>query len=1146
MPSVVSTMSSLYSISEGSTFGVEREDNPPTVPRRRASGSQSIGTSEASNNNQLQARERINEDETDITGENKKRSSSTRDKNIRNISRSSHRSGRKRRSHSNRGDDKTELEVENQRESSKRKQRSRRSQSSFLGEPKDEMNGREDTNQEKISRDIPGRPTSNRSSSLSSHRPSKTSGATKEDQTIAFDERPKEESVEEGPRRKMSSRRSSSSSSRRDSSHRNNDDESSKDTVVGERRHRSSTSSGQHRRRHSHQSSHPSSRRSLSSSRRPSSVSSSSDWTSSSRSRDSGAQREQCGRSSSDKDVAEEDLEVETPGAYRISTHSTTRMMSSTHSTPWALSMSSSVSSSEHSFAMDEGEALTASTRSESYSRGGSLSLSTRSAMVRAEAAPDLTEEIATARDQGRTEAFAEYASRESSIVVVGVPQTRKSKAGNDARNGKKRRALIGYTFCCCLLVLVSGIIGYFTMIGGKENDGLLPVTPDQSGEDSELLADIRFDPPTADDCASVANGTEVTGQADMITKFIDMHIELTTDSEKDASFLVTLLKQQIQLSLMPLLIGCDEYVGNIIGNGVVDSVSNQTAPCLFRGNPNCVEVVLTIKIYLRRNLDGSVAVEIMNDLLLGKDLKKNLELSPSVETASVSLIVPSTNSMSNTSETPTWSPSMSAPNSMFGPPSPIPGSSGPTVEPITTTSNPSPTPTIRETLDPTSTPVSVPTSSPVLDYQSDITFQPAPVRITPQPTPSPSLQETARPTSIPTGRPTPGPTLMPIQGSTPLPTGMITPSPTASPTPVPTADPTQLPSKLPSYIPTIMPSRIPTENPSFTPSLTPSNGPSLDPSTKPTLVPSIPPSVCTSDTKIVPLFDEGDGAYNQVSPGEVSTEVQRFSCRAAATTDIGIVSFAEPGCTAECLFTIPFSSFESYCNSNPAGGFSFSIPGPFTDDSKLFIGTVADDFELTCGGQLSITYFDSSAIGCFADAQQRAMVGTERLTSSTMTVQQCLQRCFEAGFSYAGLEGRRDCFCDNDYMLYGKIEDSRCNRNCVADGMPCGGDWAMSVYPTGIDGHDGDYTPVPSVAPLGVLGCWQEDPAMIVTSLNPVWMGRCIDHCTSLGKTYAGLHNKNKCYCGDGYQAAGTAVTCDKDCGGPCGGTDSWSIYAT
>jgi len=307
---------------------------------------------------------------------------------------------------------------------------------------------------------------------------------------------------------------------------------------------------------------------------------------------------------------------------------------------------------------------------------------------------------------------------------------------------------------------------------------------------------------------------------------------------------------------------------------------------------------------------------------------------------------------------------------------------------------------------------------------------------------------------------------------------------------------------------------------------------------------------VWSSTSGTAGYFDAGDNSFKIVTPSQDDTEIQEtFSCRDGITADLGILTFDEDACSASCLFSIPYAEFENYCTDNPEGVFSFTIPGPFPPDTELYIGNVADSFDLQCEGQLSISAKESAALGCYGDAAERAMDGTEYFNSDTMTVQTCIDRCFAAGFNFAGLEIGSECFCDNDYMRYGKLDDSKCGNTCATDGLPCGGAWAVSVYPSGFEGYEDKYTPAPSASPLENLGCWQDDgatPIMTLVEIDPVYVGRCLDQCKMAGNTFAGLKGGNECYCGDTYQTIGTSENCDQDCIGLCGGETSLTVYDT
>eukprot|EP00994_Dinema_validum_P001198 NODE_123_length_2434_cov_113.373585_g89_i0.p1 GENE.NODE_123_length_2434_cov_113.373585_g89_i0~~NODE_123_length_2434_cov_113.373585_g89_i0.p1 ORF type:complete len:737 (+),score=148.81 NODE_123_length_2434_cov_113.373585_g89_i0:76-2286(+) len=92
--------------------------------------------------------------------------------------------------------------------------------------------------------------------------------------------------------------------------------------------------------------------------------------------------------------------------------------------------------------------------------------------------------------------------------------------------------------------------------------------------------------------------------------------------------------------------------------------------------------------------------------------------------------------------------------------------------------------------------------------------------------------------------------------------------------------------------------------------------------------------------------------------------------------------------------------------------------------------------------------------IGCYHDQPSRVL-GAQQPNSSSMTVSQCRTSCGAQGYSYAGLQYARECFCSNQYKnatLEGsKSAGAICNMPCAGNSKEmCGGVWANSVYATG------------------------------------------------------------------------------------------------
>ena len=52
--------------------------------------------------------------------------------------------------------------------------------------------------------------------------------------------------------------------------------------------------------------------------------------------------------------------------------------------------------------------------------------------------------------------------------------------------------------------------------------------------------------------------------------------------------------------------------------------------------------------------------------------------------------------------------------------------------------------------------------------------------------------------------------------------------------------------------------------------------------------------------------------------------------------------------------------------------------------------------------------------------------------------------------FKYAGLQNGNQCFCDDTYGGYGKVDESKCTKLCTGDpSLLCGGAWANMIYRT-------------------------------------------------------------------------------------------------
>jgi len=91
------------------------------------------------------------------------------------------------------------------------------------------------------------------------------------------------------------------------------------------------------------------------------------------------------------------------------------------------------------------------------------------------------------------------------------------------------------------------------------------------------------------------------------------------------------------------------------------------------------------------------------------------------------------------------------------------------------------------------------------------------------------------------------------------------------------------------------------------------------------------------------------------------------------------------------------------------------------------------------------------SGTGCFSDNAQRALSSLS-FDSDFMTVDWCVQTCNDRGFSMAGVENGRECYCGNSFMngAGSPLAASHCTMTCPTDKQLCGGGWAMNVYTKG------------------------------------------------------------------------------------------------
>lgn len=118
-------------------------------------------------------------------------------------------------------------------------------------------------------------------------------------------------------------------------------------------------------------------------------------------------------------------------------------------------------------------------------------------------------------------------------------------------------------------------------------------------------------------------------------------------------------------------------------------------------------------------------------------------------------------------------------------------------------------------------------------------------------------------------------------------------------------------------------------------------------------------------------------------------------------------------------------------------------------------------DFTENCGGTERNSVFRTNVppkrlafarryIGCFEDRDEDRDLTADFDSQDDQTVEQCIDFCKSHGYSYAGLQKGTECYCDNAYGRFGKLDNVECDWNCAGNSTQlCGGYFRNSLYRT-------------------------------------------------------------------------------------------------
>jgi len=161
------------------------------------------------------------------------------------------------------------------------------------------------------------------------------------------------------------------------------------------------------------------------------------------------------------------------------------------------------------------------------------------------------------------------------------------------------------------------------------------------------------------------------------------------------------------------------------------------------------------------------------------------------------------------------------------------------------------------------------------------------------------------------------------------------------------------------------------------------------------------------------------------------------------------------------------------------------------------------------------------------------------------LTPQKCMDACYAAGYSLAGVEYADECYCGNSVVNGGaQTTNDGCDMVCQADSAHyCGGPDRLNLYE-----YNGVVPPPPpppgSVGPVttGLPSPWHYAACYVDNQFGRI-LGytvpasstnsaqTCTAACQAANFTLAGTEYSQECYCGNALVNGATKATSDSEC---------------
>jgi hypothetical protein len=196
------------------------------------------------------------------------------------------------------------------------------------------------------------------------------------------------------------------------------------------------------------------------------------------------------------------------------------------------------------------------------------------------------------------------------------------------------------------------------------------------------------------------------------------------------------------------------------------------------------------------------------------------------------------------------------------------------------------------------------------------------------------------------------------------------------------------------------------------------------------------------------------------------------------------------------------------------------------------------------------------TSLGCYTDTlASRTLRIPIPVTGGpdTVTIESCQTACGAAGFTYAGVEYARECYCDNSIQATGtlaKIQTS-CFMACSGNANEiCGGPDRVNIYQVTAPQSYGWSDAVCVTDSVGARTLANQ--VVVEGGVEAMTVEACQSRCRELGYTIAGVEFARECYCDfefrNGAGKADDPQSCNMPCAGDeteiCGGADRLSTY--